>query len=151
MPREIRHIIRVADTDLDGTKEVAYALTSIKGVGPSLARAIVQKAGVNPEKRVGFLSDAEIGRIEDVIRDPSRYGIPSWLLNRRKDLETGKDRHLIGSDLVLQTKMDIDRMKAMKAWRGFRHAWGLKVRGQRTRTTGRTKKAMVVKKKRRTS
>jgi small subunit ribosomal protein S13 len=73
--------------------------------------------------------------------------LPAWLLNRRKNLETGKDMHLISADLVLRTKMDIEQMKEIKSWRGYRHAYGLKVRGQRTRTTGRKGKALGVKKK----
>lgn len=148
MPKEFRHIIRVAGADLDGTQKVAYALTNIKGVGARLANIIMKKAGVNSETRLGFLSDADVKKIESIIEKPAKYGIPSWLLNRQKDRETGKDTHLIGSDLTLKTKTDIDQMKEMRSWRGFRHAHGLKVRGQRTRTTGRKGKTMGVKKKR---
>ena len=147
MSKEFRHIIRVAGADLDGTQKVAYALMNIKGVGAKLANVIVKKAGINSETRLGFLSDADVKKIESIIEKPAKYGIPSWLLNRQKDTQTGKDTHLTGSDLVLQTKTDIDQMKGMRSWRGFRHAHGLKVRGQRTRTTGRKGKAMGVKKK----
>lgn len=148
MPKEFRHIIRVAGADLDGTQKVAYALMNIKGVGIGLANVILKKAGINPETRLGFLSDIDVKKIEDVIEKPAKHGIPEWLLDRQKDRETGKDIHLTGSDLVLQTKTDIDQMKGMRSWRGFRHAHGLKVRGQRTRTTSRKGKAMGVKKKR---
>ena len=148
MPKEFRHIIRVAGADLDGTKKVAYALMKINGVGIRLANVIVKKAGINSETRLGFLSDAEVKKIEDVIEKPAKYGVPGWLLDRQKDRETGNDVHIVGSDLVLQTKTDIDRLKKIRSWRGFRHAHGLKVRGQRTRTTGRKGKAVGVKKKR---
>ncbi|MEA2089500.1 MAG: 30S ribosomal protein S13 [Thermoproteota archaeon] len=147
MAKEFQHIVRIADTDVDGTKKVVYALLDIKGVGTHLADVIVKKAGVNPETRIGFLSDVEIKRIGDVIENPLKHGVPSWLLNRRKDLETGKDLHLTGSDLVLKTKADIQRLKELGSWRGYRHAYGLKVRGQRTRTTGRTGRTMGVKRK----
>ena len=149
MSREFRHIVRVTDTDIDGTLKVGYALTKIKGVSISLANAILKKAEVNPEIRLGLLSEEQVRKIEDILKNPAKYGIPSWLLNRRKDLETGKDLHLLSSDLVLRTKMDIDLMKKIKSWRGYRHAHGLKVRGQRTRTTGRTGKTVGVRKKRR--
>jgi len=149
MSREFRHIVRVTDTDIDGTLKVGYALTKIKGVSISLANAILKKAGINPEIRLGLLSEEQVKKIEDVLLNPAKYGIPSWLLNRRKDLETGKDLHLLSSDLVLRTKMDIDLMKKIKSWKGYRHAYGLKVRGQRTRTTGRTGKTVGVSKKRR--
>jgi small subunit ribosomal protein S13 len=147
MPEEFRHIIRVAGADLDGTQKVAYALMNIKGIGIGLANVILKKAGISPETRLGFLSDMDVKKIEDIIEKPEKHGIPGWLLDRQKDRETGKDIHLIGSDLVLQIKTDIDRMKETRSWRGFRHTHGLKVRGQRTRTTGRKGKAMGVKKK----
>jgi len=147
MSKEFRHIIRVAGTDLDGTQTVAYALMNIKGVGIGLANVILKKADINSETRLGFLSDGEVKKIEDIIEKPGKYGIPGWLLNRQKDSETGKDIHHVGSDLVLQTKIDIDQMKKIRSWRGFRHSYGLKVRGQRTKTTGRVGKAMGVKKR----
>ena len=147
MPREFQHIIRFAGTDVEGTQPVTYALTSVKGVGIKLANAIIERSGISPETRMGFLSSADVEKIEDILKNPVKYGIPAWLLNRRKDVETGKDLHLLGSDLVLQTKNDIDQMKKIRSWKGFRHSYGLKVRGQRTRTTGRKGKAIGVKKK----
>jgi len=147
MSQEFRYRLRIVDADIDGTLKNAYALTKVKGVSTSLSRAILGKAGVNPDSRAGYLTEPEVERIEDVIKDPARYGLPAWLLNRRKDTETGKDMHLISADLVLRTKMDIEQMKELKSWRGYRHAYGLKVRGQHTKTTGRAGKAMGVKKK----
>lgn len=148
MSKEFRHIVRIADTDLDGTLKVPYALSCIKGIGIDLANAIVKVAEVNPNTRIGFLPEADVKKLEKIIRDPLKHGVPRWLLNRTKDLESGKDLHLIGSDLVLRTKMDIDLMKKIKSWKGYRHAHGLKVRGQRTRVTGRKGKAVGVRRKR---
>ena len=122
-----------------------YALKRIKGVNLNLANAILKKAEINPDKRAGFLTEAEVERIEQIIKEPTKFGLPSWLLNRRKDSETGKDLHIIRADLDLRTKTDIKQMKEIKSWRGYRHAHGLKVRGQRTRTTGRKGKAVGVK------
>ena len=147
MSREFRHILRITDTDVDGTLKAPYALRKIKGISLNLATAILKKAGVDPHIRAGFLTEAEIEKIEEIIKEPTKHGLPEWLLNRRKDLETGKDMHLISADLILRTKMDIEKMKDLKSWRGYRHAYGLKVRGQRTRTTGRAGKAVGVKKK----
>jgi small subunit ribosomal protein S13 len=147
MTEEFRHILRIIDKDVDGTLKAPYALKKIKGISLNLANAILMKAGINPDTRAGFLTETDIERIEEIIEEPAKHGIPNWLLNRRKDLETGKDRHLISADLVLKTKMDIEQMKGIKSWRGYRHAYGLKVRGQRTKTTGRSGKALGVKKK----
>jgi len=147
MTEEFRHILRIIDKDVDGTLKAPYALKKIKGISFSIANAILKKAGVNPDTRAGFLTEADVDKIEEIIREPAKYGIPNWLLNRRKDLETGKDMHIISADLVLRTKMDIEQMKSIRSWRGYRHAYGLKVRGQRTKTTGRSGKALGVKKK----
>jgi small subunit ribosomal protein S13 len=147
MSQEYRHILRIMGTDVQGTLKTVYALTEIKGVSLSLSNAILKKAGINPDLRVGFLSESDVEKIEEVIKEPIKYGLPTWLLNRRKDAETGKDRHLISAELVLRTKLDIDQAKEIRSWRGYRHAYGLKVRGQRTKTTGRAGKALGVKKK----
>jgi len=147
MSEEFRHILRITDTDVDGTLKAPYALKKIRGLSLSLANAILKKAGINPDIRAGFLTEAEVEKIEEIIKEPTKFGLSNWLLNRRKDLETGKDTHLISADLVLRTKVDIEQMKEIRSWRGYRHSYGLKVRGQRTKTTGRTGKAVGVKKK----
>ncbi|MEM1539485.1 MAG: 30S ribosomal protein S13 [Candidatus Bathyarchaeia archaeon] len=147
MSREFRHILRITDTDVDGTLKAVFALQKIKGISTNLANAILKKAGVDPHIRAGFLTEAEVEKIEEIIKEPIRHGLPAWFLNRRKDLETGRDMHLISADLILRTNMDIEKMKELKSWRGYRHSYGLKVRGQRTRTTGRKGKTVGVKKK----
>jgi small subunit ribosomal protein S13 len=145
--QEFRHIVRILGADSAGTLKVFYALTEIKGVSSSLSNAVLKKAAVNPDLRVGFLTESDISKIEDIIKEPAKHGIPAWMFNRRKDSDTGKDVHLLAADLVLKTKTDIDQAKEIRSWRGYRHAYGLKVRGQRTKTTGRAGKALGVKKK----
>jgi len=145
--REFQHIIRIAGTDLDGTLKLNHALAKINGVGITLANAVTRKANINPNLRVGYLTETDKTKIEDIINNTIKHGIPPYMLNRQKDIETGENRHLIGADLTLQIKTDIEEMKNLKSWRGFRHAYGLRTRGQHTRTTGRKGKAMGVKKK----
>lgn len=147
MSREFRQILRVAGTSIDGTKKLVYGITKIRGVGPSYAVAIVRASELKPELRMGDLSEAEVQKLEDVMKDPAKYGLPSRLFNRRKDLESGRDTHLIGPDLTLSVKTDIDFMQDIRTWKGVRHSLGLKVRGQRTRTTGRKGRAVGVAKK----
>ncbi len=147
MSKEFRHIVRIADTDMDGTLKVGYALPNIKGVGIRLAQAILQKANINPETRLGFLPEADVEKLKDILTSPAKHGFPRWLLNRPKDNITGKDLHLIGPDLDLRIKSDIEELKKSKSWRGYRHAYKLKVRGQKTRTTGRKGKAMGVRRR----
>jgi len=145
--REFQHIIRIAGTDLDGTLKLTHALSKINGVGIPLANAITRKANINPNQRIGYLTETDKTKIEDIITNPTKHGIPPYMLNRQKDIQTGENRHQIGADLALQIKTDIEEMKNQKSWRGFRHAYGLRARGQHTRTTGRKGKAMGVKKK----
>jgi len=134
-------------TDVQGTLKTSYAVAQIKGVSAALSNAILRKAGVNPDLRVGFITESDISKIEDVIKDPVKYGIPSWMFNRRKDSDSGKDSHVLSADLAFKIKTDIDGAKEIRSWRGYRHAYSLKVRGQRTKTTGRAGKALGVKKK----
>jgi small subunit ribosomal protein S13 len=145
--QEFRHIVRILGTDSAGTLKVSYSISSIKGVGFTLANAILKKAGINPDLRSGFLTEADISKIEEIVKDPSKYDLPTWIFNRRKDSESGKNMHLISADLILRSKTDIDEAKNIRSWRGYRHAYGLKVRGQRTKTTGRSGKSLGVKKK----
>jgi small subunit ribosomal protein S13 len=147
MSETFRYIIRIVGTDLKGSEKLAFALDGIEGVSTRTAYAAIKIAGLDPEMITGYLSDAQAKELEKIIQDLSRIGIPSWLLNRRKDIATGKDVHLIGPDLKLATRMDIERMKATKSWKGIRHALGLKARGQHTRTTGRTGQTVGVSKK----
>jgi small subunit ribosomal protein S13 len=147
MSQEYRYIVRIMGTDVQGTLKTSYAVAQVKGVSSSLSNAVLKKAGVNPDVRVGLITESDVEKIEDVIRDPARYGIPAWMFNRRKDTETGKDQHALSADLAFKIKTDIDGAKEIRSWRGYRHAYSLKVRGQRTKTTGRAGKALGVKKK----
>jgi small subunit ribosomal protein S13 len=147
MSQEYRYIVRIMGTDVTGTLKTSYAVAQVKGVSMSLSNAVLKKAGVNPDHRVGLLTESDVAKIEDVIRDPVKYGIPSWMYNRRKDVESGKDAHVLGADLAFKIKTDIDGAKEIRSWRGYRHAYSLKVRGQRTKTTGRQGKSLGVKKK----
>ena len=143
---EFKHIVRIKGKDLDGSKKLVAALADLKGVGLNLAYAIINALRLDPKARLGFLSDAEINEIEKGLSDPTRLGIPSWKLNRRKSADTGLNYHLVGVDLDLAVKNDIEREKMIGSWRGIRHSLGLKVRGQRTRTTGRKGRTVGVRK-----
>ncbi|MCE4613341.1 MAG: 30S ribosomal protein S13 [Desulfurococcales archaeon] len=145
---QFRYIVRIAGTDIDGNLKLPYGLATIKGIGYTTALGIVRMLGLDPERRIGFLSDEEIRKIEAAVSSMDRLGMPSWMYNRRKDYETGEDRHLIGADLLFHARRDIEREIKIGSWRGVRHRLGLKVRGQRTHTTGRLGMTIGVKKKR---
>ncbi len=135
--QDYRHIVRVANRDIDGQENLLEGLTRIRGVGLRLARAVVVKLGLDPSMRLGYLTDEEVSQIEGLLADPVATGIPEWYVNRPRDRRSGRMLHLTGADLEFAHRSDIDRLKRIRCWRGIRHALGLKVRGQHTRTTGR--------------
>ncbi len=139
----MKEVVRLGDRDLDGRKSIIHALTGIKGVGFTLAKAIVNVAKVDPKTKLGELDDKKIEELEKIIRDPAKYGIPSYLLNRRKDYATGKDLHLIGDEVYITRKFDIERLMRIKSWKGLRHSAGLPVRGRRLRGTFRRGKRII--------
>jgi len=145
--REFNYIVRLHGTNLDGTKAVPYAISDIKGVGIRMALSLTKAVGVDPANRLGSLSDAEVKRLEEALGDPVKAGLPMWMLNHRKDPITGGDLHLLASDLDLRTKDEIDLMRETRSWKGERHARGIKVRGQHTKTTARKGRSVGVTKK----
>lgn len=124
-------------SQVDGNAKVEYGLTQIRGIGRRFAQAIVRVAKIDPNLRVGAISEKDLNRIEEIILDPITNGIPAWMVNRNKDLVTGENLHIIGNRLELSVRRDIDRMKRIRSYKGVRHHRGLKVRGQRTKSTGR--------------
>jgi small subunit ribosomal protein S13 len=134
---EIKYIVRIANADLDGTKTVEFALTGIKGIGPRISKIISRQAQVDPHATMGYLVPEQVERIKGVVEN-IEANVPVWMINRRRDIYTGEDRHLFGIDLTLGVKEDINIMKKIRCYKGIRHERGQKVRGQRTKSTGRT-------------
>ncbi len=148
MSREFNYIVRLHGTNIDGTKVVPHALTEVKGVGIRVANAIVGQLEIDATERLGNLSDSDIKKLETATEDPTSVGLPSWMLNRQKDPMTGDDLQMLTSDLELRMRDDIEMMKETRSWKGDRHMRGLKVRGQRTKTTARSGRSVGVSKSR---
>jgi len=142
-----KQLIRLGDADLLGNKPLYLALRKIKGVSYSLANAVCIISSIEKNRKIGNISDDELKKIEDIIKNPAKYGIKGFMFNRRKDRETGEDRHLISSNLKLTTEFDIKRMKMIKSYKGIRHTQGQPVRGQRTKAHFRKGSAVGVAKK----
>lgn len=145
-------IVRIAGKDINGANSVLDALKQVKGISHNLANAIAtvseKKLGISKNTQISSLSEEKLSKLEQVMKDPAKFGVPTFMLNRQKDLETGRDMHLVGTDLVIMVKQDIDNAVKMQTWVGFRHKFGQKVRGQHTRSTGRTGETVGVTKKR---
>jgi len=134
---QYENLIRILGNDIPGEKKTLIGLTQIRGIGYMFANAMLQILKINPDSRIGTLSEDEVSSIEKMIQDPKSQNFPIWFLNRQKDIETGDDMHLVTSDIAFQIRNDVEREKGVFSWRGYRHMYGLKVRGQRTRCTGR--------------
>jgi small subunit ribosomal protein S13 len=140
---DYKHIVRIANTDLKGEKQIHMALHKIRGVSFMFSNFVCHSAKIDPRKVAGTITTEEIQKLEDVIRNPAKYNCPVWLLNRRKDYETGQDMHLITTDWDLSVDNDLKRMKKVKSYKGIRHMLGQPVRGQRTKSNFRKNKGKV--------
>jgi small subunit ribosomal protein S13 len=108
---------RIAGIDLAENKRVDIALTAIYGIGRTNVLAILREAEIEPAKRVKDLSAEEVARIQKIVEN-----IPVEGVLRKK------------------VSQDIERLKAIRCYRGIRHIRNLPVRGQRTRSNARTKR-----------
>jgi len=143
---EYQHIVRIVGNDIPGAKKIIAGLTQIRGIGYNFANAIIDSLKIPSNGNIGNLTESQVQSIEKIIKDPNSANFPSWFLNRRKDVETGQTIHMITSDIALTVRNDIEREKGIYSWRGYRHMYGLKVRGQCTRTSGRKGGAVGVQK-----
>jgi small subunit ribosomal protein S13 len=134
---DLRYFVRIGQTDLDGTKSVERSLTEMNGIGRRAARIIAEEAGVDRRATFGALEDDEIDAVVDLVEGFAEE-VPAWLTNHRNDFFAGDTTHETGNDLELTRRQDINRMKMIDSYKGVRHKRGQKVRGQRTKSTGRT-------------
>ena len=140
--KQAQSIVRIAGRDVDGALPLNRALSKVKGIGDmmsnALSNAIERTHSISRTTPVGSLTDKQMGSIEEIIKNPDKYGIPPYFLNKQKSFENGNNMHFVGNDLIFSTRQDINRKITTRTWTGYRHQYGQKVRGQHTRTTGRT-------------
>ena len=143
---DIKYFVRIGTTDLDGTKSVRVALTGIKGVGRHTSTVISRMAKVDEYASLGRLDEDSVNRLRTAVEQYNSK-IPTWMANRPKDVYTGEQKHLFGADVGLAKDEDVNLMRKIRCYRGIRHETGQKVRGQRTKSTGRTGSTVGVKRK----
>jgi small subunit ribosomal protein S13 len=110
----------------------------------SAAGVLHNELSIDPKMRVGELSEEQIDKIDKILQNLHEYKIPTYLFNRRSDYLSGDNRHVIMNDLIFENTQDVEREKKLFTWKGYRFSYGQKVRGQRTRNTGRTGMAVGV-------
>jgi len=135
--QEYATIIRILQTDIPGNKNILAGLTYVKGVSWTISNAICKILNLDPFKKISELSELDIKKITEFLEAPE---LPSFINNRKNDLETGKDYHLITTHLDMRKEFDIRRLKKIRSYRGLRHALGQPVRGQRTKSHFRARK-----------
>ncbi len=135
--QQMESLVRVLDKDIKSSKKIIVGLTRIKGVSWAVSNGICHVLKINPMKKISELTKEEIKMIEDFIKNPR---MPHFLLNRRRDTDTGDDRHITSTDLDLRKEFDIKLLKKIRSYRGLRHALGLPTRGQRTKSHFRKNK-----------
>lgn len=143
----IRQIVRIINKDIFGKIQIYTALTKILGVNYSFSNAVCSVLNIPKQAKLGALTQEQIKKIEDVIKNPQKYSMPSYLFNRKKDFNTGEDKHISTAELKLTKDFDIKRIRKLKSYKGMRHSFKLPVRGQRTRAHFRKGKALGVSKK----
>lgn len=140
---DFKYIIRVSNTDLDGHQPLKTALTSVKGIGQRVSNVVARELGVEPTTRAGDLSDEQVEQLQEIV-DSLADRLPGWMVNRSRDLQSGENLHIIAGDIDMYKRDDINRLKKISCYRGVRHEHGQKVRGQRTRSNGRSGLALGV-------
>jgi len=147
-PQEKREerLVRILSKDIEGRMKIYPGLTKIKGVSWAFSNAVCKILKIDKNKTIGSLTEEEIQKISDFIKNPE---LPVYIMNRRKDVETGEEKHLTGTDLDLRKDFDIKKLKKIKSYRGLRHTAGLPTKGQRTKAHFRRnrKKGSGIKKK----
>merc|ERR1712083_445597 len=142
-----QHILRVLNTNIDGKTSIMFAMTSIKGIGRRHGNICLKKADIPLNRRAGELTEEEVEKVMTIVQNPRQYKIPDWFLNRQKDVVDGKYSQVMSNALDNKLREDLERMKKIRVHRGLRHYWGLRVRGQHTKTTGRRGRTVGVSKK----
>jgi len=137
LPDNFKYIVRMVNTDINGEQPVLLGLAKINGIGLRSAQTITKLTGINPNQLLGSLEDQQIAFLEEKVMSLVEL-IPGWMVNRQNDWESGDDMHLVGVDVEIFLKDDINRMKMIRCYKGIRHERGQKVRGQRTKSNGRT-------------
>jgi small subunit ribosomal protein S13 len=140
--KDFKGIVRLLGRDIEGHTPLRSALRKIRGVGHALAASIARAArkelGIKESEWVGELKDEQIAGVEEIVRAPAKHGVRAFQLNRQRDAESGGDKHLTMSDLQFAMRQDVEREKNTRSWKGFRFGLGQRVRGQHSRTTGRS-------------
>ena len=144
---DFKFLVRISNTDIDGGMPLYLALTKVKGLGRRSSIRVADHLDLSRDMRIGDLPDDDIDRLQKTL-DNIHEVLPSWMMNRQKDYDTGDDMHVTSTEVQVARRDDINRMKKIRSYKGIRHERGHKVRGQRLKSNGRTGLVLGVSRKR---
>merc|ERR1711977_543148 len=134
---DFTHIIRLLNTNVDGKEKIMYALTKIRGIGRRFANLICKKGEIDMSKRAGEFSVEQLEKLMEIVANPQAYKIPRWFLNNQKEYKDGAYTQVTAAQIDSLMRDTLERLKKIRSHRGIRHYWGVRVRGQHTKSTGR--------------
>jgi len=144
---QFHYVHRVLNTNVEGKQKIVFALTAIQGIGRRFSTLICKCADIDSRKRAGEFTPDELDKVVNILQNPLQYKIPKWFLNRQKDFKDGSYSQATSTSLDSKLRDDLERLKKIRSHRGLRTHWGLRVRGQHTKTTGRKGRTVGVSKK----
>uniref|UniRef100_A0A8C8ZHG7 Small ribosomal subunit protein uS13 n=1 Tax=Prolemur simus TaxID=1328070 RepID=A0A8C8ZHG7_PROSS len=135
IPEKFQHILQILNTNINGWRKIALAITAVKGVGQRYAHVVLRKADIDLTKRAGEFTEDEVECMITIMQNPYQHKIPDWFLNRQ-DVKDGKYSQVLANGLDNKLRKDLEKLKKIQAHRGLHHFWGLHVQGQHAKTTG---------------
>merc|ERR1712032_1413239 len=139
IPKNFTTIYRLFNTTLDGDEKIDLSLSRINGVGLQFSSLACKRGGMDRSSCVGSLENASTEVLLEIIKNSIPFDIPFWFLNYQKNYSDGKDYQFLTASLTSSLRDNLDRFKKLRTNRGIRHYWGIRVRGQHTKNSGRGK------------
>lgn len=136
-------LVRIMSTDINAKMSLLYGFAKIKGVNIMFSNAICNVLKLDKNSKISALSEKDIERLEEFLSKPEKSGVPEWMLNQRKDMETGKNLHFIAKDIEFNLLQLMRRLGRIKTYKGLRLRKNLPVRGQRTKSNFRRNKMIA--------
>lgn len=141
--KKVANLVRIMGTDLNADSSLLFGLAKIKGISYMFANATCKALGFDRTTKISALSEKEVEKLEEFLANPVKEGIPEWMLNSQKDVQTGQNLHYIGKDIEYNALQLRRRLAKTKSYRAIRTKHKLPLRGQRTKSNFRRSKTIA--------
>jgi len=141
--KQVVDLIRIMGTDINSNSSILFGLAKIKGINIMFCNALCNVLKLDKNAKISSLTEKDLEKLENYLEDSNMAEIPSWLLNKRQDVVSGKNIHLVSKDIdfdMIQLKRQLGKLKTYK---GLRHRARLPLRGQRTKSNFRRNKTIA--------